>query len=62
LTAVIWGQELAHALRQCQNILGDVGDEDDGGREKKVYTFGVRLKRALTEVWKDAPTDVFDTP
>ena len=61
LTAVMWGQELANALRHCQSVLGDVGG-DERSNDKKTYTFGVRLKRALTDVWKDAPTDVFDTP
>ena len=35
---------------------------EEGGRDKKAYMFGTWLKRALTEVWRDAPTDVFDTP
>jgi hypothetical protein len=61
LTAVIWGQELVYAPWQYQNILGDVGDEDDGGGEK-VYMFGVRLKWTLTEVWKNALMNMFDTP
>lgn len=58
----MWGQELANSLRQCQSIVSGDGDDDRERDHKKAYAFGVRLKRALADVWKDAPTDVFDTP
>lgn len=61
LTAVMWGQELANVLTQCNVIVADV--EDDHSRSKvqrEVLSFGRKVKTALREVWRDAPTDVFD--
>ena len=57
----MWGQELGTSLRHCHVVLRN-SSNDDSGHEKKVYLLGVRLKRALVDVWKDAPNDVFHTP
>lgn len=56
----MWGQELANNLVQLNSIL--VADEDpDGSKARgKRLALGVKVKNALREVWKDAPTDVFD--
>ncbi|TDL22099.1 hypothetical protein BD410DRAFT_770589 [Rickenella mellea] len=61
LTAVIWGQELASALNQCNANLSDVEIESaDSNAERKMLAFGTKIKLALRDVWKDPPTDVFD--
>lgn len=59
-------QELATALKQVNVTIEHPDDDDDDLNlrerkdQKKVLTFGEKLKAALREVWKDPATDVFD--
>ena len=59
LNAVIWGQELATALSRINELIGDSHDLDQGSKNR-YYVLGGRIKSALHDVWRDAPTDVFD--
>lgn len=54
LTAAIWGQELAFALRQVDDV------PDNVARESSLKEFGERLKKALRTVWEEPPSDVFE--
>ncbi|KAH8114301.1 hypothetical protein DFH11DRAFT_1508962 [Phellopilus nigrolimitatus] len=62
LNAVMWGQELANALNQLNETVSNIDDEFPGAyvSKNKILTFGGKIKSALRDVWKDAPTDVFD--
>ncbi|THH23071.1 hypothetical protein EUX98_g8109 [Antrodiella citrinella] len=62
LAAVIWGQELAFALKQCSSSMED-GDDGKSNRpvdQKKLLSFGTKLKNELHDLWSDAAPDVFD--
>lgn len=54
----MWGQELALALLQLNNLLAV--DSMDPMVPPKHAAFVGKIKSALQDVWKDAPTDVFD--
>ncbi|EJC97952.1 uncharacterized protein FOMMEDRAFT_114738 [Fomitiporia mediterranea MF3/22] len=61
LNAVIWGQELATALIQLNDSLSSSHEEDwDSNMRIKYLSIGSKAKSALRDIWKDAPTDVFD--
>ncbi|THG98726.1 hypothetical protein EW145_g7376 [Phellinidium pouzarii] len=62
LSAVIWGQELANALIQLDAIMTAAAEEfpNPGDSKSKLAAFGEKIKIALRDAWKDAPTDVFD--
>ncbi|KAL5519986.1 hypothetical protein ACEPAG_1646 [Sanghuangporus baumii] len=61
LNAVMWGQELASAFTQLNNLLMDQNEVNlDPVTTNKYAAFMSKIKTALQDVWKDAPTDVFD--
>ncbi|KAL5482593.1 SCC2 [Sanghuangporus weigelae] len=61
LHAVMWGQELASAFIQLNNLLTDQNEVNlDPVTTCKYAAFMSKIKSALQDVWKDAPTDVFD--
>ncbi|KAL5501640.1 SCC2 [Sanghuangporus vaninii] len=61
LSAVMWGQELASAFIQLNNLLTDQKEVKlDPVTTNKYAAFMSKIKSALQDVWKDAPTDVFD--
>lgn len=60
LSSVIWGQELAVALKHAANLIEDEGDEDDSKVDKKARAFGTRLKEAMSDIWKSSEVDVFE--
>jgi cohesin loading factor subunit SCC2 len=53
------GQELAFALKQV-NVWVTDEEQQPNVDNKKVLTFGQKIKDALRDVWKDHSTDVFD--
>lgn len=56
-----WGQDLSLVLSQCQTTLTYVDDDETAQlRRPKLLAFGRKIKNALYDVWKEAPTDVFD--
>ena len=55
LTAVIWGQEVANALRQIDDILDDTARD-----QPTLRVFGEGLKRVLRSLWDDPHSDVFE--
>lgn len=56
LTAAMWGHELAVTLRPLQNT-----KEADGSTQKpSTMVFCTRLHDALSGVWQDHPSDVFN--
>jgi cohesin loading factor subunit SCC2 len=59
MSAVMWGQELALALTKCNAVIDDVDDSNDK-KTANTVACGKKLKAALRELWKEAPTDVFD--
>ena len=61
LGAVIWGQELASALKHASSLLEDACDEESAKSDKKVRAFGAKLKNALSIVWRESDTDVFES-
>lgn len=61
LMAVMWGQELSSALKQTSSRLEESYDEGSVKPDSKARTFGIRLKAALSAVWKDGATDVFES-
>ena len=57
----MWGQDLAIVLSQCRSALSRADDGRDAKPQAhKLLAFGERIKTALRDVWKEAPTDVFD--
>lgn len=60
LSAVMWGQELAGALVQLDDMTGSSCDQGESPIQTKHLSVGSKMKNALRDVWKDAPTDVFD--
>jgi cohesin loading factor subunit SCC2 len=55
------GRELAAALKQVNVWILDPEEEDLSIKDdKKLLTFGQKIKSALRDVWKDHATDVFD--
>lgn len=62
LATVIWGQELAFALKQCSGYMEDVGDANDTSSvdQKKILAFGARLKNELHSLWTESAADVFE--
>ncbi|KAJ3559315.1 hypothetical protein NM688_g422 [Phlebia brevispora] len=61
LTTVIWGQELSATLKQTSNLLEEECEEGSTKPDKKARLFGMRLKEALSSIWKDCASDVFDS-
>ncbi|KIJ60270.1 hypothetical protein HYDPIDRAFT_32393 [Hydnomerulius pinastri MD-312] len=59
LTASMWGQELAYALR---TLRGALQSQEDGEAPQKPSTLTLckKLQNALSSVWKDHSGDVFD--
>jgi len=59
LTSALWGHELANALRILR---GTLPSEDEGGRSQKSLTRALctKLRNALSEVWTNRSSDVFD--
>lgn len=64
MTAVTLAQELAQSLKQINGKLEDTDDEDsddkNGQDTNKIRQFGLKLKNALQDIWKDPSADVFD--
>lgn len=60
LSAVMWGQELANTLVQLDSVLNGDEEQEESKMQGKRLALGVKVKNALRDVWKDAPTDVFD--
>lgn len=58
---MIWGQELATSLKHTAGLLEEDCEEELSKSDKKARTFGLRLKDALSGIWKDATTDVFES-
>ncbi|KAH7885125.1 sister chromatid cohesion C-terminus-domain-containing protein [Phlebopus sp. FC_14] len=59
LTAAIWGQELATALKTLHSTLHN--GESEGAPKPNTVAFCRRLQGALSAIWQDRPNDVFDT-
>lgn len=61
LTAVAFGQELAHALKQISLWLQPDDDDFDPKVDRtEIMPFARKVKDSLRDVWKDPATDVFD--
>lgn len=56
LSAVMWGQELTGALEQLNSVLVSNGDVSP----PNMFYFGTKIKAAIRDIWRNAPTDVFD--
>lgn len=56
----MWGQELANTLVQLDSVLNGDEDQEESKMQGNRLALGVKVKNALRDVWKDAPTDVFD--
>ena len=52
------GEDLAKAMKQCARQLEDAGGDESPG--PKLQTFGMKLKEALQDLWKERTVDVFD--
>ncbi|KIO02759.1 hypothetical protein M404DRAFT_15882 [Pisolithus tinctorius Marx 270] len=59
LTAALWGHELASALRALQNTLHNQ-DKGSNPHGQSTAMFCARLQRALSSVWQDHSSDIFD--
>lgn len=62
MAAATLGQELAFALKRVSIWISDPdADEDLNLRDQsQTRPFGIKIKAALREVWKDPHADVFD--
>ena len=62
LTAATWGQDLAIVLKQTNILIQDPEEEQRGSKadRQNVYSFGMKIKTALRDIWTDHATDVFD--
>ncbi|KXN83113.1 Protein rad9 [Leucoagaricus sp. SymC.cos] len=63
LSAALLGQELASALQQLQRWIEtpELDDDLDIKDSEKLKMFARKIRGALRDVWKDPPTDVFNT-
>ncbi|KAI6129687.1 hypothetical protein EDD16DRAFT_1689919 [Pisolithus croceorrhizus] len=59
LTTALWGHELAIALRTLQNALHNQ-DKGTNPRNESNAVFCARLQKALSSLWQDHSSDVFD--
>ncbi|EKM54090.1 uncharacterized protein PHACADRAFT_162472 [Phanerochaete carnosa HHB-10118-sp] len=59
LAAVIFGEDLAKALKQCAKQLEDAGEDESP--EPKLPEFSNELKNALQNIWNERTIDVFDS-
>ncbi|KIK26649.1 hypothetical protein PISMIDRAFT_94435 [Pisolithus microcarpus 441] len=59
LTSALWGHELASALRALQNTLHN-RDKGASLRNESTAVFCARLQKALSSLWQDHSSDVFD--
>lgn len=62
LTAVLWGQELSSVLSQLSEDMAVLQDSQDSAAVAHLRDEGTVIKRALQDIWKSAPSDVFDNP
>ena len=59
LAAVMLGEDLAKAVKQCARQLEDTSGEESPS--PKLQSYGSKLKDALQDLWKEQTTDVFDS-
>ncbi|KAH8077046.1 hypothetical protein BXZ70DRAFT_709469 [Cristinia sonorae] len=62
LAAVLWGQELAHALKNFGTQMEDVeeGKQAPPSDQKKLLSFAAKLKNELRGLWNTSSSDIFD--
>ncbi|KZP26313.1 hypothetical protein FIBSPDRAFT_1040859 [Athelia psychrophila] len=62
LTAATWGRELAAALKDMDIRIQDPEEQALGSKAdiQKSFTFGLKIKHTLRNIWTDPSSDIFD--